>query len=519
LAQNGFQSFEFITDVILGKKNNLQVDEILYKPEVDYIPLSFSIDTIFSGEVFFAGYGFDINNDSLKWNDYENINVSNKWVMIMRGAPDGNNPHSKYGEHISLRKKSIIAKDNNAAGVIFISGKEFSLQDELVPLSYEQSQQEIGIPIINVKRNVANQILRKKNITLETLEKKINDKLEMFDGFYIKNNISVEIDLNFRSDTTQNVIGMLPSKQEFYNDEYIVIGAHYDHLGFGGDGSGSRRPYLNEIHNGADDNASGVSILLELSKLLSSYSYNYRNIVFIAFGAEEIGLLGSKYFVSSQLIPNQKIQLMLNMDMVGRLNEDKIINVSGTKTALQLEGKLENILNKKNMSYTFSPEGYGPSDHSSFYVKDVPVLFFFTGAHNDYHTPNDDYKKLNYLGMELITDLIHKIILDFDNTEKLEFQKSGAKESKRPSKFKVTLGIMPDYVFKDIKGLRIDAVIPDRPASKAGLLSGDIIVKINDRPVGDIYEYMHRLSELSTGQTVPILIIRDKSEYEFSVTF
>jgi hypothetical protein len=439
--------------------------------------------------------------------------------MILRGSPDGNNPHSSYSDNTSLRQKAILAKDNLAAGIIFVSGEGFDKEDELIPLSFDQGQQDIGIPVVHIKRDVANQLLTTNKTSIETLENSINKDLQNSEPFTINEMVTIQTEVLFEKSTTQNVVGLLEGNDISLKDEYIVIGAHYDHIGFGGDKSGSRRPYIHAIHNGADDNASGVSILIELSKILGQLKTNKRSILFVAFGAEEMGLLGSKHFVNSNLISNDKIQIMINLDMVGRLNSEKTINVSGTKTAANLESIITPQIKNNGLNFTFSSEGYGPSDHTSFYVNDVPVLFFFTGAHTDYHTPSDDYHKLNYSGMETIKTLLHELIEKFDGIEKLEFQESGPKKASRPSRFKVTLGIMPDYVFNEKKGLRIDAVIPNKPAFNAGLLDGDIIIKIDNKPVNDIYEYMHRLSEIKSGQTVNIVVMRGEKEINQQVTF
>ena len=517
LDKNGFQYFDFIAGIELGENNILKFKNSNYLVNENFVPLSFGKSTQIEKEIIFAGYGLTIDEDTLKWNDYKEIDASNKWVMILRGSPDGNNPHSTYYAHTSLRKKAINAKDNNAAGVIFISGKEFDLEDNLINLNYEQSQQDIGIPVIHIKRNVADEILKSKKLTIEELEKTINSNLNNFYAFKVEEKLNVQTDIRIINKSTQNVLGLIEGNDEELKDEYIVIGAHYDHIGYGGEGSGSRRPYLNQIHNGADDNASGVSILIELSKYFSKHN-NRRSILFIAFGAEELGLIGSKYFVNSNIIPMEKIQIMINMDMVGRLNDEQIINVSGTNTAIGLENQLANIITNFGIKSTFSSNGYGPSDHSNFYINDVPVLFFFTGGHNDYHTPNDDYQKLNYSGMKIIQNLLASTINYFDTSKKLEFQESGSKEPRKTARFKVTLGIMPDYVFNKVKGLRIDAVIPNKPAEKAGLQNGDIIIKMLNKPVNDIYEYMHRLSECKSGDTIDVMILRNNQEIIYKVT-
>ena len=518
IDETGYQHFDIITNSYLGVNNKLKINNLESLVNESFIPLSFGLNTKLTSEVYFAGYGFNFQNDTLVWNDYKDNDCSGKWVMILRGSPDNDNPHGIFSEHSSLRKKAIIAKDNSAAGVIFVSSESFDSDDKLIDLSYDQSQNDIGIPIIHIKRELANKILLTNNTDIFTLENQIKSKLEDFKTFNIDIKVEAQTDVKFETDKTQNVIGYIPGKNKDLKNEYIVVGAHYDHIGFGGSGSSSRRPYINDVHNGADDNASGISILLELSKKINQL-YNNRTIYFVAFGAEEMGLIGSKFFVDSKLIPNEDIQIMINLDMVGRLNDKNILSINGTKTAENLEELIKSIVSKSKINATYSNDGYGPSDHASFYIRNVPVMYLFTGGHNDYHTPNDDYDKLNYKGLAKIEDFVFKAINEFDNFKKLKFQKTSNKESNRPARFKVTLGIMPDYVFKEVKGLRIDAVTPNRPAYNAGIVDGDIIIEINYKSVSDIYEYMHRLSEINPGETYDVKVLRDDKELIFSVTF
>ena len=256
--------------------------------------------------------------NSLSWNDYSDIDVSGKWVLILRGSPDKNNPHGSFSEHSSLRKKVMIAKDHSAAGVVFTSGSKFDESDTLIPLRYDQSQINVSIPVIHVKREVADLILNKSGGSLVSLENNVIQMKEKFKSIELKKIVSVSTAVKYKTVQTQNIVGILPGIDEKLKNEYVVMGAHYDHLGFGGEHSGSRRPDHYEIHNGADDNASGVSVMMELAKLFSHNNTNKRTLVFVGFGAEEMGLLGSKHFVKSGIIKNDNIQIMLNMVMVGR---------------------------------------------------------------------------------------------------------------------------------------------------------------------------------------------------------
>ncbi len=521
LGDTGFQYFDIITDVSLGDNNSLTIDQINFSVGSDFIPLSFSQNTTLTAPIIFVGFGFNFQNNSLSWNDYSDIDVSGKWVLILRGSPDGNNPHGDFSEHSSLRKKVMIAKDHSAAGVIFTTGSKFDESDILIPLRYDQSQINVSIPVIHVKREVADLLLYKSGGSLVSLENTVIQMKEKFKSIELKKNVSVSTTVKYKTVQTQNIVGVLTGIDEKLKNETVVIGAHYDHLGFGGKHSGSRRPDHYEIHNGADDNASGVSIMLELAELFSHNNSNKRTLVFIGFGAEEMGLLGSKHFVKSGIIENENIQIMLNMDMVGRLDRKvNKISIGGTHTAVNLESEIKTIVSKAGLQHSFSPEGYGPSDHSSFYVNDTPVLFFFTGAHNDYHTPDDDADKVNYNGMKVLSKLIYSIA-DYFSTmdERLVFQEAGPKQQENRQRFKVTLGIMPDYTYSATRGLRIDAVLKNKPASIAGLKGGDIIIKMNGNSVNDIYEYMHRLSEFNPEDEVKVKFVRGKEEKSVIVRF
>jgi len=309
--------------------------------------------------------------------------------------------------------------------------------------------------------------------------------------------------------TGTNVLGYIDNKA----NKTIVIGAHYDHLGFGAEGS----LYKGEekaIHNGADDNASGVSVMLNLaSKLKQTNTSN--NYLFIAFSGEEMGLLGSNYFVKNATIPLDSINYMLNMDMVGRLKADSTLAVYGVGTSPVFKQVI--IDNNDKFKIIEKESGVGPSDHTSFYLNDIPVLHFFTGQHEDYHRPSDDSELLNYEGMEAISTYIFDIITDLDDDGELGFQKT-KNESDDAPRFKVTLGVMPDYMF-DGKGMRLDGVTEDKPAHKAGLQKGDIVIKIGEIEIVDMMSYMKALSSFEKGNTAIVKFKREGTAIEAEVTF
>jgi hypothetical protein len=309
--------------------------------------------------------------------------------------------------------------------------------------------------------------------------------------------------------TGTNVIGFLDNKAQ----NTIIIGAHYDHLGYGAEGSLFRGD-SKEIHNGADDNASGVAVLLNLAQKLEEKNSG-NNYLFMAFSGEEMGLLGSNYFTKNPTINLSKANYMLNMDMVGRLKQDSTLAVYGVGTSPILKQVVK--ANNSKFKIIENESGVGPSDHTSFYNSDIPVLHFFTGQHEDYHKPGDDIEKLNYEGMETISTYIFDIISDLDDNGKLPFRKT-KNESEDVPRFKVGLGVIPDYLY-DGEGMRIDGVSEDKPAQKAGLQKGDIVVKLGDSSVTDMMSYMRALSSFDAGDKTNVTVKRGDDEVEAEIEF
>ena len=309
--------------------------------------------------------------------------------------------------------------------------------------------------------------------------------------------------------TGRNILGFLDNN----SSQTIVIGAHFDHLGRGSEGS-LYRGEDKAIHNGADDNASGVAVMLNLaSKLKETNKGN--NYLFMAFSGEEMGLLGSNYFVKNATIDTDSINYMLNMDMVGRLKADSTLAVYGTGTSPIFKHVV--TATNDNFKIVEHESGVGPSDHTSFYLNDIPVLHFFTGQHEDYHKPSDDSDKLNYAGMDLISDFIYNIITDLDDNGEIAFRKT-KNEGKDTPRFKVTLGVVPDYLFSE-KGMRIDGVSEDKPAQKAGLIKGDIVIQLGEHEVEDMMGYMKALSKFEKGNTTIVKVKREGKILEAKVTF
>ena len=508
LFSDGFQPFGVVTEVALGEGNTFRFNNREYEVEAGFMPYSFSSNSEFSGEVVFAGYGMVFEDDSVSWDDYQGIDVSGKWVLVLKGDPEIDNPGSIYARYSDERTKVLTAVDNHAGGIIFTAGPVFSQEDELSPMFYDKNSSTYDIPVLQVTRLVADEILKVVGETVASLEEELN-KLPKPRSFGVETEVTADVDVVQKKAETVNVAAILRGNDPELKNEYIVIGAHHDHLGMGGQGSGSRMPDTIAVHNGADDNASGVAAVIELAEKAAGENSNRRSLIFATFGAEETGLIGSRAFTAEPPVPLENITAMINFDMLGRLDtSSNSLSIGGTKTATEIE----DLLNKYYPDYNLalSGEGTGPSDHSSFYLQGIPVFFISTGAHSDYHTPFDDAEFINYEGEKRILDNTYNLLSEITNRdEKLTFQEAGSiQRSGRGARYKVTLGIMPDFAGVEKRGLRVDAVTKEKPAYKAGMQKGDIITALDGKKVGNIYDYMNRLNTLETGRPVTVDVIR-----------
>lgn len=400
-----------------------------------------------------------------------------------------NNPHFQLANFLAEKAKIFSRK---GATALFVYNTDLGAAEE----KYDPTQKMDSsvIPIIMISRKIA-----KKYFTDETATLVINLKITF------ENNIR----------TGNNVIGYINNGAA----TTIFIGAHFDHLGFGEDGNSLLRSGEKIVHNGADDNASGVAALIELSRLLKKSKFKNNNYLFLAFSGEELGLFGSKYFVEHPTIDLAQANFMINMDMVGRLNEStKILTIGGYGTSNLWSQVLNNPANSKYIIAKFDSSGSGPSDHTSFYRKNIPVLFFFTGIHSDYHKPTDDADKINYTGENFIVQYIYKIFERVNKQGKLVFIPTREQPTGTLTQFSVTMGIMPDYTYNDI-GIRVDGISEGRPAQKAGLATGDIIVQLGDYPVTSLQDYMQALNKFKKGDRTKVKFKRSRDIIEADVTF
>jgi aminopeptidase YwaD len=507
--RTGIQHFDIITDLETGPGNTVSYGLEFLDPGVDFIPFSFSANGSAKAELVFAGYGFKTDGEGARWDDYDGVDVTGRWVMLLRGVPGKQEASSPYFNFSEDRGKALLASDLGAVGVILVSGSNFDPEDALAEL--KGKQHALSIPVIQMTRKAAEMILASAGSdSLTKLNATLSDELTPA-SFHTGMEIGISVDLQPRKMATFNTIALLKGTDPDLRDEYVVIGAHHDHLGMGGPGTSSRYMDTMAVHYGADDNASGVAGVIEISQYLSTRSPS-RSILFSTFGAEEMGLIGSKYLTENPPVDLSRVQAMINLDMVGRLNDERQVQVGGIGTSPGFAGLLDSLNQEYGFNLKFSNEGFGPSDHSSFYAKDVPVLFISTGAHPDYHTPADHPGAINPEGaaevMSFAADLAEALA---NNRERIAFNEAGPKVrgSSRGRRGGITLGLMPDVTYDGNEGMPVMFVTEGKPAAVGGIQKNDVIVAIEGKSVGNVYDYMSRLDQLKEGMDIVVSVNRN----------
>ena len=398
-----------------------------------------------------------------------------------------NNPHFDIQD--ALKTKVSSATEKGATGLIVYNTS--TINDDF-KFEAKAKTETTTIPVVYVQKNIANKFFKDETIT---------------------HDIKIKIDIGNKVRTGHNVIGYIDNGAV----NTIIIGAHYDHLGFGEDHNSLFTGTTPAIHNGADDNASGTSAMIEVSKLIKAANLKKYNYLFIAFSGEELGLYGSKYFTEHSTINLSTANYMINLDMVGRLNNStRGLNIGGYGTS----PTWGEMLNAKDNYFAikFDSSGTGPSDHTSFYRKDIPVLFFFTGVHSDYHKPSDDADKINYTGQLKVVNYIYDIVVATNKKEKLSFTKTREAATSAKSSFKVTLGIMPDYTFSG-SGVRVDGVSDGKIAQKVGIQTGDVVEQLGDIKFTDVQGYMGALGKFKKGEASKVKVKRGDKELWFDIVF
>ena len=501
------QPFPYVAGVQLGTKNVLTMSGKSYRVGEDWMPIGFSAtSTVQNLPVVFAGYG--ITAADVKHDDYADKKVAGNVALVLSGTPDGDNPHGQFARYEGVRWKAVAARNAGAKALILISRETNLKDDRLAKLAYDNSAGDAGLPVIVISQQVIGGA-----DTFAHLDAIAKQPSPQSDATKLTANLTV--DLIRREVPAYNVIGILDGSDPSLKNETIIIGAHYDHLGRGGEGS--LAPREGDIHHGADDNASGVAGVLELARILTSQRPRpRRTLVFMAFSGEEEGLLGSNYYVNHPALPLTNTVAMINMDMIGRMKDHKLI-VGGVGTAKEWRDLLNGSIGQPSSTSAMNPafdltlqeDGYGPSDHSSFYAKQVPVLFFWTGTHNDYHKPSDTFDKINYTDEARILSLVAEIVRRLDHADKRIAYTVAKSDSPtgRSTGFRVYLGTIPNYADTN-DGLLLDGVREDSPAAKAGLKAGDRVVKIGEHQIKNVYDYTYALGEMKAGEEYVLEVMR-----------
>lgn len=488
--EDGFsQAFPFSDGIVYSEKSEFNLAKQSYLIGKNYYPLDNSANADITSTLVDVGFGL-LSGDK-KVNSYSGLEkLKGKVFLIELSVPGGVAQYQKYAAFADVDSKIDNAIKMGAVGVVFVnSDKDFTDPRQMI----SNSATKKTIPVI----------------FLSGIEKPVLKKGEELP-------LRMKFDISSKKETGYNVA----AKIDIGAEKNIVIGGHYDHLGMGGRTSRYRGddPF---VHNGADDNASGVAAIIELARYFNEHRSELKhNIIIVAFSAEEKGLLGSDAFVNSESFSPEKTLAMLNFDMIGRLDRDEPkLTLIGTGTCSEWDEIIEE-LDTPDFKIAKSPSGIGGSDHTKFYLKKIPVLFFFTGIHEQYHMPEDDVELLNIEGETKVVDFAARMMTRLMSFEELTYKKTkSAPKGRHGSAYKVTLGIMPDYANSEVSGLKITAVMDGKPAKKAGLKGGDIIIQVGDIKVGDMGDYMKVLGHFNKGQKAQLKYIREGKEQTTTVIF
>ena len=527
-----FQPFSIFGQSKLEGKSSMKLkgplgQEIELKIDSHFQVMGLSGSGKVTAPLVFVGYG--TTAPEAGYDDYKGIDVTGKIVVILRHLPRWNSKEMPFDaprkdEHASLERKQGLAEGNKAAGVIVVNDHtEGPAGDKLMPFAYIAGASPGAVPAMQLRRSVLDMIFQASlGTTVADVEHAIDRDLKPRSTLLTGWTATLEAGVQRTNIACKNVIGVLEGNGPLAK-ETVVIGAHYDHLGYGGRGSRAKEPTKKDIHHGADDNASGTTALIELARRFGQTKERQgRRLVFIAFSAEESGLLGSQHYCNKEpLFPLEDTVAMINLDMVGRLPEDqetkkgKLI-VEGTGTAKTFDQLVEKL--NPGFLLTKMPGGTGPSDHNSFYHKKIPVVFFWTGTHVDYHRPSDTADKINVKGMRQITDMAEKVVQTIaTDPQRPEYVlvastfKRGAGTGKGPK-----LGIMPNYD-ENKEGVVVGGLIDEGAAAKGGLKAGDLIVEIAGKSVKNINSYMVIMAQQRAGQTIDVGVIRDGKKLTLKV--
>ncbi|MCB0709491.1 MAG: M28 family peptidase [Chitinophagaceae bacterium] len=473
-ADNGsyIQAFEVNDGRQTGPGTSLIINNTALVPDKDFFPFSFSANA----EKETSGAIALPEGDAAWFLDVKELLEENK-----------NNPHFDLEDAI-VRHANKVSGHGASALLVYNSS---NIDDEL-KFEPKSKKEFVKIPVLYISKETKQKFFKNETVPAD---------------------IKINISISDKKRTGHNVVGYIDNGAA----NTVILGAHYDHLGYGEDHNSLYTGSQPQIHNGADDNASGTAALIELGKLLKKSKLKKNNYLFIAFSGEELGLYGSKYYTEHPTIDFSKANYMINMDMVGRLNDSTHgLTIGGFGTSPVWGQEID--VHDKYLKINIDSSGTGPSDHTSFYRKDIPVLFFFTGAHSDYHKPSDDADKINYNGELYLIRYIYNLVEKTNNKGKLAFTKTREAQPQGRRSFSVSLGIMPDYTFSGI-GVKADGVSEGKVAEKAGIKAGDVILKIGDHKTNDVQEYMKALGKFKKGDATTVTVKRGDEELHFNIVF
>ena len=517
-----FQPFDFVAGRRIGTRNSLKVesrDSKIKSPGACKATKDFETSGISSsgeakGDIVFLGYG--IHAPQAKHDDYAGISVKGKIALFFSGSPK-NDPHSPLSEFAELRRKALTARELGAVAVLtIVPDSEQTGGSNHFDLA---NASDAGLPTLRVKRHLFAEWIELQtglNSSDKELELKANE------GEFVSREMGIhatlKADIKTVHKTTSNVIGLIEGSDPILKNEFVVIGAHLDHLGLGGSGSLAKSSEP-QIHYGADDNASGTAGVLELARYFGSAGEMKpkRSLILMCFSGEELGLFGSDWYVKHPISPIENTVAMLNMDMIGRLRENKLI-VIGSGTATEWNDILTETNQKTAFVLTRNEDGFGASDQQSFYSKNVPVLFFFTGSHADYHTPTDTSDKIDAAGEARVVQLVAMCATKIANAPvKPTFQQIRVPSPGGNPGFRVYFGTIPDYAAQ-VEGVQLNGVREGSPADKGGLKAGDIIVKFGDKTIKSVYDYTYALQDYKPGDVVKVVVKRGLESVTLTVT-
>ena len=519
---NGYaQAFTVITGARLKADNHFVVQAADRKQELkinqDFVPASYSLSGVVKGPVVFAGYG--VTAGEFHYDDYAGVDVKDKVVVVLRYEPAGFGDKSgNHGltMHAQLITKAINARNHGAKAMVVINGKlGDGEQDNLTPFGSVSGPENVGIVLVQVKNAVVDAWLQSAGKSLKEVQEQINSGTKPH-SFALPESLRMimHIDIETTRATVHNVLAWLPGQ----SDEYVIVGAHYDHLGRG-DADSLAPSQIGQIHPGADDNASGTAGVLELARLLAPQRGQLkRSILFMNFSGEELGLLGSAEWVKNPTRPLAKAGAMINMDMIGRIKDDKVY-IGGVGTGTTFKAVLEQAQKDAPFKIEYSAGGYSSSDHVSFVTKKVPVLFFFSGLHSDYHRPSDTWDKINAPSAARLLDMVESVIVQLASAADTPAFQVVAEEKPAGgggNGYGPYFGSIPDFGQIE-NGVKFSDVKPDSPAAKAGLKAGDVLVQFGDKPIKNLYDFTDALRRSKVGDVVEVKVLRDGQPVTASV--